>query len=61
MEEARLIAVLDRKPDRVYRGGSWYHSSGDARAARRDIGNPDSQLVFFGIRLVREASWKKPD
>ncbi len=38
---------------RVCRGGSYWHSAEDARAAHRSFAQPDSQLMTQGFRLAR--------
>ena len=38
---------------RVFRGGSWYNSASNLRAASRFNGSPSSQFNFIGARLVR--------
>ena len=45
---------VDRTPDRVSRGGSWYDTAGYARAAPRGRLNPGSRGDDLGLRLVRD-------
>jgi hypothetical protein len=45
--------------DRVYRGGSWFHSAGNCGAAYRNWRTPDDNSRFLGFRLARVPSGSK--
>jgi len=38
---------------RVYRGGSWYRTASDLRAAYRNRGDPGGRISYLGFRLAR--------
>ena len=42
---------FDKEAVRVYRGGSWYSTAGDARAADRYGVSPGYRFSFLGFRL----------
>ncbi|MEM9692698.1 MAG: SUMF1/EgtB/PvdO family nonheme iron enzyme [Myxococcota bacterium] len=40
-------------PERVLRGGSWYHNAEHARAAHRHYAKPEKRLSYVGFRCAR--------
>ena len=48
---------FEKGPGRVRRGGSWYNTAGDARAARRSGSSPGYRGRYLGFRLCRAADY----
>ena len=59
MPPGEFSIQFDSDQGRVFRGGSWFSTAVDARAAYRNSYNPGNRNNLLGFRLCCDADYPK--